>query len=67
VSSIAESGIAETGTAENGQTTVSVYDARPFFEKALQYGLAHGIINAAKLDAIRQDAPKGMVQIAPRA
>ena len=44
--------------------TVSLYDARPFFEKALQFGLQNGIIDRTKLDAIRADAPKGMVQIA---
>ncbi len=44
--------------------TVALFDARPFFEKVLQYGVQHGILNAAKLDAIRTDAPKGMVQIA---
>ena len=44
--------------------SVSLYDSRPFFEKALQYGVQHGIIPAAKLDAIETEAPKGMVQIA---
>ncbi|MDP2254524.1 MAG: hypothetical protein Q8K05_00460 [Polaromonas sp.] len=44
--------------------SVSLYDARPFFEKALQYGVQHGIIDQPKLDAICADAPKGMVQIA---
>ena len=44
--------------------SVSLYDARPFFEKALQYGVQHGIIDRPKLDAICADAPKGMVQIA---
>lgn len=43
---------------------VSLYDARPFFEKALQFGVQHGIIDQQKLDAICTDAPKGMVQIA---
>ena len=43
---------------------VSLYDARPFFEKALQFGVQHGILDQAKLDAICTDAPKGMVQIA---
>jgi hypothetical protein len=43
---------------------VSTYDARPFFEKALVYGVQHGILNQARLDAICADAPKGMVQIA---
>lgn len=44
--------------------SISVYDSRPFFEKALQYGVQHGIIPAAKLEAIETEAPKGMVQIA---
>jgi hypothetical protein len=44
--------------------TVSIYDARPFFEKALHYGVQHGIIDAEKLSLISTEAPKGMVQIA---
>ena len=44
--------------------TVSVFDARPFFEKALQFGIQHGILDAQKLAEINTDAPKGMVQIA---
>ena len=43
---------------------LSVYDARPFFEKALQHGIQHNLIGRDKLDAINNDAPKGMVQIA---
>lgn len=45
-------------------SSISLYDARPFFEKALQFGLQNGIIDQPKLDAICTDAPKGMVQIA---
>jgi hypothetical protein len=43
---------------------VSLFDARPFFEKALIYGVQHGLIDPAKLAAITEEAPKGMVQIA---
>jgi hypothetical protein len=43
---------------------VSLFDARPFFEKALLYGVQHKILDQARLDAICNDAPKGMVQIA---
>jgi len=43
---------------------VSLYDGRPFFEKALQFGVQQGIIDRPKLDQIRLEAPKGMVQIA---
>lgn len=44
--------------------TLSIYDARPFFEKALQFGVQNGIIDQQKSDTICTDAPKGMVQIA---
>ena len=50
--------------AQASPASVSIYDARPFFEKALQFGLQNGIIDAQKLEAICNDAPKGMVQIA---
>lgn len=43
---------------------VSLYDARPFFEKALAYGVQHGLIYAAKREAMCTEAPKGIVQIA---
>ena len=51
-------------SASASSVAVSLHDARPFFEKALQFGMQNGIIDSAKLDAIRTDAPKGMVQIA---
>jgi hypothetical protein len=44
--------------------TVSVFDARPFFEKALAHGVAQGMLDTTRLDAIAAEAPKGMVQIA---
>ncbi len=43
---------------------VALFDARPFFEQALCFGIQHGILSASKLDAIASEAPKGMVQIA---
>lgn len=45
-------------------SAISLYDARPFFEKALQYGVQSGIIGAEKIEAMRVEGPKGMVQIA---
>jgi hypothetical protein len=44
--------------------SLSLFDARPFFEKALVYGVQNNIIDPQKLEAICTDAPKGMVQIA---
>ena len=44
--------------------SLELYDARPFFEKALRYGLEQRIIDQSKLDSIALEAPKGMVQIA---
>ena len=49
---------------DSAPTALSLHDARPFFEKALAHGVQHGVIDAATLDAIHTDAPKGMVQIA---
>ena len=46
------------------EAAVSLFDARPFFEKALAFGVQNGVLDAARLDQIGQDAPKGMVQIA---
>ncbi|MDE2417868.1 MAG: hypothetical protein KGN32_08690 [Burkholderiales bacterium] len=43
---------------------VSLFDTRSFFEKALAYGVQHGLLTPQKLDAMCQEAPKGMVQIA---
>jgi hypothetical protein len=45
-------------------SAVSLYDTRRFFEKALQYGVQHGILNAEKIETMRVEGPKGMVQIA---
>ena len=45
-------------------SALQLHDARPFFEKALVYGVQHGILGAERLAAIHADAPKGMVQIA---
>jgi hypothetical protein len=45
-------------------SAVSLYDARPFFEKALQHGVQHGIIGPEKIEAMRVEGPKGLVQIA---
>ena len=44
--------------------SVALFDDRPFFEKALAFGVQHGVLDPVKLDAIQTDAPKGMVQIA---
>ena len=46
------------------QSVVALFDDRPFFEKAVAYGVQHGVLDQTKLDAIQTDAPKGMVQIA---
>ena len=45
-------------------STISLFDARPFFEKALAHGVAHGLLAPERLEALCAEAPKGMVQIA---
>jgi hypothetical protein len=46
------------------KASVALFDARPFFEKTLAFGVQERIIQQDKLDAMCTDAPKGMVQIA---
>jgi len=43
---------------------VATFDDRPYFEKALRYGLQRGIITPEKIQSINSEAPKGIVQIA---
>ncbi|MDD2546461.1 MAG: hypothetical protein PHI55_09290 [Burkholderiaceae bacterium] len=51
-------------SASSSASALSLHDARPFFEKALAYGVQHGLIDGARRAALCTDAPKGMVQIA---
>jgi hypothetical protein len=53
-----------SNTSSSATSSIAVFDGRPFFEKALKFGVQHGILDSAKLEAIQADAPKGMVQIA---
>lgn len=48
----------------SADSAVALFDARPFFEKALVFGIQQRIIDQTKLDAICVEAPKGIVQIA---
>jgi len=43
---------------------IAVVDKRPFFEKALCFGVQHDIVNAAKCQAIIADGAKGTLQVA---
>lgn len=43
---------------------LSLFDERSFFEKALRYGLAHGVIDQQRLEAMEDEGARGMVQIA---
>lgn len=53
-----------TTPSDTAPQAVALFDERPFFEKALQHGVRHGIIAPDKLAAMCVEAPKGMVQIA---
>jgi hypothetical protein len=48
----------------NDHRQLAVFDERPFFERALAFGVRAGILADAKIAAIVDDGPKGMVQIA---
>lgn len=56
--------IAMPSLPEPAAQSVALFDHRPFFEKALQHGVRHGIISTERLDSLRREAPKGIVQIA---
>ncbi|MBL8398054.1 MAG: hypothetical protein JNL84_07920 [Candidatus Accumulibacter sp.] len=43
---------------------VTVYEDRPFFERALRHGVRQGLIDRPRLERFFNDAPKGIVQIA---
>lgn len=44
--------------------SLASYDARPYFARALDHGLKNGLIDSDKLDAMRTEGAKGIVQIA---
>ena len=45
-------------------TSLAAFDDRPFFEKALSYGVEQDIITPARVQNIKDDFSKGIVQIA---
>jgi hypothetical protein len=49
------------GTAS---TAISTFDQRRFFDKALSYGVAQGLISPERCTTIQADLAKGVVQIA---
>ncbi|AGX87901.1 hypothetical protein [Candidatus Symbiobacter mobilis] len=44
--------------------SLAAYDDRLFFEKALVYGVQHGILDDARLELLAEKAAQGIVQIA---
>lgn len=45
-------------------TSLATFDDRPFFDKALHYGVAQGMITPDRLQGIHEEFSKGIVQIA---
>lgn len=46
------------------QNALATIDARPFFERAIAYGVGQEILTPLHLDKLSDDGPKGIVQIA---
>lgn len=46
------------------KNSIAIVDDRPFFEKAIRYGLEYGILSRENINKIEADGPKGIVQIA---
>ena len=45
-------------------TSLAAFDNRPFFDKALHYGVKQEIISPERLQSIQEEFSKGIVQIA---
>ncbi|MFZ4537941.1 hypothetical protein [Propionivibrio sp.] len=45
-------------------TSLAAFDNRPYFDKALRYGVEQGIITPERLQIIQEEFAKGIVQIA---
>jgi hypothetical protein len=56
--------LSQPAPAPTTQQAVASYDARPFFARALDYGLKNGHIDSEKLETLRNEGAKGIVQIA---
>ncbi len=48
----------------NASQSLASYDARPYFARALDHGLKNGLIDSEKLETLRSEGAKGIVQIA---
>lgn len=46
------------------QNSLATVDTRPFFERAIAFGVGQGILDTVHLNRLRDDGPKGVVQIA---
>jgi len=56
--------LSHSGPKTATSQSLAAYDNRPYFARALDYGLKNGIIDSEKLDAMRTEGAKGVVQIA---
>lgn len=45
-------------------TALTTFDNRPFFDKALRYGVAQDIIPSGRLQSLQEEFSKGIIQIA---
>ena len=50
--------------AAGASQALAAFDKRPFFARALDHGLKNGLIDSEKLEAMRNEGAKGVVQIA---
>lgn len=56
--------MSEPATAAAAPQALASYDARPFFARALDFGLKNGHIESGNLETLRTEGGKGIVQIA---
>ena len=56
--------MSDATTVSASPQSLASYDDRPYFARALDHGLKNGAIDSEKLDAMRAEGAKGIVQIA---
>ena len=48
----------------SSDTAIATVDASPYFERVLRHAVKEGYVDALRLDAIRREGAKGIVQLA---
>lgn len=48
----------------SSKSNLATVDTSPYFERALRHAIEHGVVDAARLEAMKREGAKGVVQLA---